>query len=147
MTSYFVAPDSKSTKKNVGTKSEATEVTRSDQASQTIETSFIQNVDVGTQTIESSVNEQVVVEIPEKLLETIPSKQTPKIWSPPTELSVIKVDDKMIFNFTGAFFNYDGMDSEEILKVHKMLNKTSFEVCERAVNARRVKSTKSIFTA
>lgn len=153
-TSYFDVPDTKASKLHIAIQTDKTSVSHSEQTSQTVDTEskVDQKFAVETQTEEavgSAKDQEVIVEIPEKLLENMPSQAPSRVKLPQlvTKLIVKKVDDTWKFNFIGAFFNFDDMHPEEIIKIQKMLNETCFEVCERAANFRRVKHTKSLLTA
>lgn len=150
---YLNAPDNKTPKADVGTQTNDKTVTQSDQKCQTIKIASNiarMKVDVITQTIsvEFPVKKipDVIVEIPENQLETLPMKRY-EAWSPHIELVFKKVGNVWKFNFIGAFLNFEQMDREEIIKVQKMLSNTNYEVCERAANFRRTENKKSVLSA
>lgn len=105
-------------------------------------------ISVETQTMDPVEKKyEVILEIPEKLIESVKSSRPLQPRIPFTQLVGMKVNEVSVYNFVGAFFNFDGMDNDEILKIQKMLVETSFEVCYRSTNARSVKHTKSILSA
>lgn len=83
------------------------------------------------------MRQEIVLEIPEKLLEKISSTPPTKKTQPVTELSTIKLGEIFKFNFLGAFLDFQSMDTEEILKIQAMLESERFDVCQRAVYARK----------
>lgn len=56
---------------------------------------------------------------------------------PVTEMIAEMVGDKWVYNFTGAFMNFDELESAEIWKLQKMLVHTTAQVCIDAEHARR----------
>lgn len=124
------------------TQTEVTQSSKTDEACQTI----VKNTEklcVETQTVSTEWSaekpQHVVIDIPESMLEAVPSKPVANAWSPPTEMIIKKVGDVCNFNFIGAFYNFDDMETEEIVKVQNMLNNTFFDICLQASHARRIK--------
>lgn len=152
MTSYLDVPNFKPTKSDAATQTVNTNSSSYQNNHQMIDSKpkIAAQICAETQTDDFPLKKpDVIVDIPEKLLENIFPKHAAKTWSPIpyTELVSKKIGDTWRFNFIGAFFNFDGMDREEIIKTQKMLNETFYEVCERAANSRRVKHTKTVLSA
>lgn len=125
---------------------------RRDSSSQTL---FDQKATNETQTIDIETNahvgrnilrQEVVVEIPEKLLEKIQSKPLEPL-QPLTELTAIQFGDTIQFNFVGAFLNFHNMTQDEIIKIQGMVECENFEVCQRAIYARRTFRPNFVMTA
>lgn len=56
---------------------------------------------------------------------------------PVTEMIAVMVGDKWEYDFTGAFLNFDELESAEIWKLQKMLTQTTEQICIDAELARR----------
>lgn len=91
--------------------------------------------------------QEIVLEIPEKLVEMIPAKEPVELLQPITELSVLKFGEKFEFNFIGAFLDFDDLEAQEIFQIQEMLVNQHFDVCQRAAYDRLPIVPKFVMTA